>query len=84
MCINVVGDGRNRELQMLTAGLMQSGGQSGMRAAGSGASGMQCQGQISSTQMARLAALSHLESPQLPAKLFRPLLCAGSIGLVSR
>jgi len=84
MCMNVVGDGRNRELQMLTAGLMQSGGQSGMRAAGNGGQGMQCQGQIGGTQTARQAALSQLDTPQLPAKLFRPLLCAGSIGLVRR
>ena len=84
MCINVVGDGRNRELQMLTAGLMQSGGQSGMRAAGSVGQGMQCQGQVSGTQMARQAALSQLDTPQLPAKPFRPLLCVGSVGLVRR
>ena len=83
--MNVIGDGRNRELQMLTAGLMQSGGHSGMRAAGGVGQGMRCQGQVSGTQMARQAALlQQLDTPQLPARLSQPLLCAGSIGLVRR
>ena len=84
MCMNAIGDGRNRELQMLTAGLMQRGAYSGMPAADSVGHGMQCQGQVSGTQMARQAALSQLETLQLPAKLIRPLLCAGSMGLVRR
>jgi len=70
---------------MLTAGMMQSGDHSGMRAAGGVGQGMHCQGQVSGTQMARQAAvLQQLGTPQLPSKLFRPLLCAGSIGLVRR
>ena len=81
MCMNVVGDGRNRELQMLTAGLMQSGGQGGMRAAGNAVHGMQSQGQVGGTQMARLAALAQMETTNLPTKLYRPLFCAGAIGL---
>jgi len=82
--MNAAEDG-HRELQVLTAGLMQSGGQSGMRPAATGGQGMQCQGQVSGTQMARQAALAQsIQTPQGPPKPFRPLLCVGSYGLLKR
>lgn len=79
MCMNAAGDG-HRELQVLNAGLMQSGGQSGMRPAGGGVSGMQCQGLVSGTQAARQAALAQ-PNLQTPKKAFRPLLCVGNYSL---
>ncbi len=80
MCMNAAGDG-HRELQVLTAGLMQSGGQSGMRTAAFHP-GMQCRGQVSGTQAARQAALAQpSESDPTPKKIFRPLLCVGNYAL---
>lgn len=79
MCMNAAGDG-HRELQVLNAGLMQSGGQSGMRPAGGGVSGMQCQGLVNGTQAARQAALAQ-GNPPTPKKAFRPLLCVGNYSL---
>lgn len=79
MCMNAAGDG-HRELQVLNAGLMQSGAHSGMRPAGGGVSGMQCQGLISGTQAARQAVLAQ-GNPPAPKKAFRPLLCVGNYSL---
>lgn len=80
MCINAAGDG-NLELQVLTAGLMQSGAQSSMRAAATHP-GMQCRGQVSGTQVARQAALAQPGATDAtPKKVFRPLLCVGNYAL---
>lgn len=69
MCMNAAGDG-HREI----------GGPSGMRPAGGGISGMQCQGLVSGTQAARQAALTQ-SNPPTPKKAFRPLLCVGNYSL---
>lgn len=77
----------NAELQVLNAGLMQSGGQSGMRPAVSG-QGMQCQRQVGSTESARRAALAQqpgLENPIATGrKISRPLFCLGNYALDKR
>jgi hypothetical protein len=70
----------NVELQMLNAGLLQTGAQSGMRPALQGR-GMQCQGEVSNTQAARRAALAQATPVAPKAKLFKPLLCLGNYSL---
>lgn len=70
----------NVELQILSAGLMQSGPQSGMRPVSQGR-GMHCQGEVCSTQAARRAALAQSQPPGPPSKLFKPLLCVGDYSL---
>ncbi|MBS2040306.1 hypothetical protein JST97_35290 [bacterium] len=69
------------ELQMLNAGLMQTGLQSGMRAVSQAARGMHCQGQVSSTQTARQAALAQANGEASPGRLFKPLMCLGEYSL---
>ena len=66
---------------MLNAGLLQTGVQSGMRAASPGARGMHCQGQVSGTEMARQAALAQSNPPATASKVFKPILCLGSYSL---
>lgn len=70
----------NVELQILSAGLMQTGAQSGMRPVSHGR-GMHCQGEVCSTEAARRAALAQSQPSSQPRKLFKPLLCVGDYSL---
>jgi len=67
----------NAELQLLKAGLMQSG----MRPAAAG-QGMHCQGQVSGTETARQGALAQpIQSQGSGKKIHRPLFCLGHYAL---